>query len=184
LLIVGVPSLAFLVLALLAHILELELLQHPLSFARDGSAAGFGWAAFVALCLAIGGYVVVYLRAATPRRRFVFGPLVAVLLVVVVTVTPTNNHLHDVAAGALLVWAALFFAVRRLDVSPWRAGGFLLAVVIGVGSVLLVGPQWSQKLLVLIQVAAMNVDARWVTRRPPAERAATLTTRRPGTSGR
>jgi uncharacterized membrane protein YccC len=157
-----VPSLLFVMLTVLAHVLEPELLRHPLSFSRDGVAAGVGRAAFVALSLAIGGYVVVYLRAAASVRRFVFGPLVAAVLMLVVTVTPTKNLLHDVAAGGLLVWTTLFFAVRMLDVSPWRAGGFLAAVVIGVGLVLLVGPQWSQKLLVLIQVVAMNIDARVV----------------------
>jgi len=43
-------------------------------------------------------------------------------------------------------------------------GRFLVAVVIGVGSALIVGPQWSQNLLVLVQVVVMNIDARAVQR--------------------
>jgi hypothetical protein len=159
-----VPSLSFIILAVVAHVVEPELLREPLSFSRDGRAAAVGWAAFVALTLAIWGYVVVYLRALAPVRRFVFGPLVAAVLMTAVTATPTRNHLHDVAAGSVLVWTTIFFAVRMLDVSPWRAGGFVAAVAVGVGSVLMIGPQWSQKLLVLIQVAAMNLDACVVSR--------------------
>lgn len=69
----------------------------------------------------------------------------------------------------------MFFTVRLLDVSPWVASGFFASVVIGAGVVLIFSPQWSQKLLILVQVITMNIDARRVSR---------LTTPRRGTSGR
>lgn len=161
---VWVPSLAFIVLVVASNILEPELLQHPLSFCRDGRAAVVGWAAFVSLVLAIAGYSAVYLRAPAPLRRYAFGPLVAVGLMVLVTVTPTVSLFHDVAAALVMLSVTEFFTVRLVDVSPWVAAGFAVSVVTGAGVVLLFSPQWSQKLLILVQVVTMNFDARRVVR--------------------
>lgn len=96
---VYLPSAAFVLLAVVAHLLDPALVWHPLSFCLDGKAAVVGWAAFVAL--AIAGYSVVYLRS--PLRRYAFGPLVAVGLMVLVNVTPTVSLFHDVLAGLVML---------------------------------------------------------------------------------
>lgn len=163
-LLVWVPSLAFVLLVVAAHVVAPELLHEPLSATRDGRFPALGYAVFVALVLATVGYTLAFVRAPAPLRKFLLGPLVTAVLLVGVLVTPTRTTYHDGLAAAALVWVTVFFAVRWLDVSVWLTVGWLAGVIVVTGVLVLVSPPLAQKVLVTCQVVAMNVDAMRVRR--------------------
>jgi hypothetical protein len=156
---VWVPSIAFAVLVVIAHVLDPNLYGRPLSFSRDGRAWCVGYAAFVALILATVGYAVAFLRAPRPLRKYALGPLVAAVLLAGVTLTPTRTTFHDGLATAALVWVAVFLTIRWLDVNVRLVVIVFIGVAIAAGVVVLVSPPWAQKLLIACQVVVMNADA-------------------------
>jgi hypothetical protein len=147
-------------LAVLVHILDPKLFLLPLSFSRDGHAGGFGYAMFACLFLACMAYTYTLWKAHAVAGPIALGPIVGLPLLACVIVTPTAGHLHDAAAGCLLVWITIYYMIRvgtQLPWLPWLIAFMMFCLGI---TILITGVSLGlvQKSLILLQLIAMNLD--------------------------
>jgi hypothetical protein len=156
---VWLPSLLFVVLLAWVHELDPRMHDQPLSMSRDGPAWVAGYLTFAALLAACVAHVATYRSAHPADQRFIIGPAVAFVLLLVVVLTPTRNALHEIAAFSLLGWAFLFYGCRLLNAqSVWfwvYLAGMFVWLVASLGIPFGV---W-QKSIIGVYVVLMNLDA-------------------------
>jgi hypothetical protein len=147
-------------LAVLVHFVDPQLLSLPLSFTRDSEAGVFGYAMFACLFAACVGYAISLWKARALAGPIALGPTVGLPLLACIILTPTAGQLHDLAAGCLLLWITLYYIIRvgsRYRWLPWLIAVVMLCCGI---AILQTGVPLGlvQKALIGLQLIAMNLD--------------------------
>jgi hypothetical protein len=171
---VHVASALFVVALVAVHLIVPESLPRPLSTFRDGP---WGWAGYVLFALLLGmgaGHVALYARA----RQFggMIVPVLCLVLLAFVALTPSFDGGHIAASLILLAVVFFYYAVRLyLLSSPWLFAHLAAPVLIGAAAVPVLSYGVVQKALILYFVFAVNVDCLFITvrlnefERPKAE---------------
>lgn len=161
---VHVASALFVVALVAVHLTDKDALHRPLSTFRDGPNSWVGYVLF-ALLLGMGaGHAAIYVRA----RQFggLIVPLVCLILLAFVALTPSFDGVHIIASLALLALVFFYYAVRLYRVSsPWLFAHLAAPVVIGAAAVPVLSYGVVQKGLILYFVFAVNVDCLLLTGR-------------------
>ena len=140
------------------------MLALPLSEFRFGQWANYGRLLFV-LLLSIGGiYIAIAFRFGNLAIQFV--AIVSELLLIVVTVTPTFNGLHELAANGLLALLFIYFGSRLYLVSSFWIAAHLIApivIVMGLMNYSLANFGMLQKSFICYLVIIVNLDCLLLT---------------------
>src|SRR6187200_346842 len=108
----------FVVLLVVAHRLDRDAWDKPLSLFRDGPRPALGYALFAVLLLVGALHLRLYWRAG--RWRDTFSPAAALVLLAVVGATPSFDALHTIASFLLLGLVFVTYAGKLWAVSsPW-----------------------------------------------------------------
>jgi hypothetical protein len=161
---VHVASVLFVVALVAVHLTVPDALPRPLSTFRDGP---WSWAGYVLFALLFGmgaGHVALYARA----RQFggMVVPLVCLVLLGFVALTPSFDGVHIAASLALLGLVFVYYAVRLYRVSsPWLLAHLAAPVALAAAAVPVLSYGVVQKGLILYFVFAVNVDCLLMTGR-------------------
>lgn len=161
---VHIASALFVTALVVVHLINQDALHRPLSTFRDGPS---GWVGYVLFALLLGmgaGHVAIYIRG----RQFsgLIVPLICVVLLAFVALTPSFDCVHIVASLILLGLVFMYYAVRLHRVSsPWLFAHLAAPVVIGAAVVSILSYGVVQKGLILYFVFAVNVDCLLITGR-------------------
>lgn len=159
---VHLASVLFVVALVAVHLTVPDSLPRPLSTFRDGPA---GWAGYVLFALLLGmgaGHVALYVRA----RQFggMIVPVLCLVLLGFVALTPSFDGGHIAASLALLGLVFVYYAVRLyLLSSPWLFAHLAAPLVFAAAAVPVLSYGVVQKGLILYFVFAVNVDCLFIT---------------------
>ena len=152
-----VPTVLFLLMFVVIHLLDPTFIGKPLSMSRDGGYATLGYVIFGLLACIGAGQCGMYWIA----RRFIeFAVLLlAVGLLVFVAVTPSQNGDHTCASLLLLGFIYLFYAVRLyLSSSIWFFAHLLAPILIVALAAVKQNYGIVQKAVILYSVLTINLD--------------------------
>lgn len=161
---VHVASALFVVALVVVHLVNREVLHRPLSTFRDGPASWVGYVLFALLLWMGAGHAAIYVRGRQYGGLIV--PLLCLVLLAFVALTPSFDGVHIVASLVLLAVVFAYYAVRLYRVSsPWLFAHLAAPVLIGAAAVPILSYGVVQKGLILYFVFAVNVDCMLMTGR-------------------
>jgi hypothetical protein len=154
---VAVPSVLFVLLFLVIHLLDRSFLLQPMSLSRDGRHAALGYLLFTSLVLVACGQCLMFWIA---RRYIEFVILLmATGLLIFVAVTPSQDSTHIVASLVLLGFIFLFYAVRLYLADSFWFFVHLMSPI-GLAALAAIKPSYGlvQKCVILYAVLLINID--------------------------
>jgi hypothetical protein len=155
--VVIVPTVLFLLMFVVIHLLDPTFIGKPLSMSRDGKLAMLGYVIFGLLaCIGVGQCAMYWIA-----RRFIeFAVLLLALgMLIFVAVTPTQDGDHTFASLVLLGFIYLFYAIRLyLSSSIWIFAHLLAPIVIVAIAAVKQNYGIVQKAVILYSVLTINLD--------------------------